>query len=169
MRNMDSINLFDAHAYFKSLCAKNKLAMANKFYPCSCSGIDSLEDVVSNIRTQSAFCCVDDTNDSVVEQINGGYFNHRVFTVFLLKRYKLNNMADRQSALSICRQLFRQFHSRLIIDKENLNNELIYLNTERIPSREIGKYFMGGCTGLYFMVDVQEPTQLIYNKDEWSE
>jgi hypothetical protein len=49
-----------------------------------------------------------------------------------------------------------------------LNDELIYLNTNRIPSREIGKYFMNGCTGLYFMVDIQEPTELIYNKDEWN-
>jgi hypothetical protein len=165
---MDNINLFDAHAYFKGLCAKNKLAVANNFYPCSCSGIDTLEDVVTNIRTKSAFCCVDDTNDAVVEQINGGYFNHRVFTVFLLKRCKLNDMESRQKSLDICRQLFRQFHSRMIIDKNGLNDELIYLNTDRIPSREIGKYFMNGCTGLYFMVDIQEPTELIYNKDEWN-
>lgn len=165
---MDANNLFDAIGYFKDLCSKNKLAVANNFFPCVCSGINTLEDVMTNFRSQSAFLCVDDTNDGATEQTSGGYFKKRTFTVFLLKQYKLNDMADRQKSLDVCRQLYRQIHSRMIIDKENLNNELVYLNTENILSREFGEFFMSGCTGLYFMTDVSEPINLQYNSDEWS-
>ena len=62
---MDTSKFFDGHAYFKELTEKNKLAKANSFFPCSCSGINSLQDVLDNFRKQSAFVCVDDTNDAV--------------------------------------------------------------------------------------------------------
>ncbi len=39
---MDTSKFFDGHAYFKELTEKNKLAKANSFFPCSCSGINSL-------------------------------------------------------------------------------------------------------------------------------
>lgn len=68
---MDTSKFFDGHAYFKELTEKNKLAKANSFFPCSCSGINSLQDVLDNFRKQSAFVCVDDTNDAATEQIGG--------------------------------------------------------------------------------------------------
>ena len=166
---MDAINLFDAIGYFTKLCTANKLAVQHEFHPCACSGINSLQEVLDEFRFHSAFFAVDDTNDGVTEQRSGGYFKKRTFTVFLLKSYTIDDMADRQASLNVCRQLFRQVHSRLIHDKENLDNEMIYMNTENIFSRELGKYFINGCTGLYFMVDVSEPTDLRYNEQEWME
>ena len=65
---MDTINLFDAIGYFKSMCLKNKLAKTHGFFPCVCSGINSLEEVLENFRRQSAFFAVDDTNDGVTER-----------------------------------------------------------------------------------------------------
>ena len=62
---MDANNLFDALSYFKGMCKKNKLAKAHAFYPCVCSGINSLEEVLQNLRRESAFFAVDDTNDGV--------------------------------------------------------------------------------------------------------
>ena len=67
-----------------------------------------------------------------------------------------------------CRQLFRQFHSRMIRDKyiyEDL--DLSFLNVSKIYARELGEYFISGCTGLYFMVELTEPTDLCYKEDEW--
>ena len=78
-------------------------------------------------------------------------------------------MADRQVALDICRQLYRQVHSKLLRDKQHMNNELVYLNTENVYSRELGEYFINGCTGLYFMLEVSEPINIMYNQDEWEE
>ena len=167
MRSMDAVNLFDAIGYFKNMCNRNRLAKAHNFYPCICSGINSLEEVLENFRRQSAFFAVDDTNDGVTERRSGGYFKKRTFTIFIMKRYTFNDMEDRQRALDICRQLARQIHSRMLLDGEDLTNDLIYLNTDNVYSRELGEYFINGCTGLYFMIDVSEPIDLSYNEDEW--
>lgn len=164
---MDAVNLFDAIGYFKNMCSRNRLAKAHNFYPCICSGINSLEEVLENFRRQSAFFAVDDTNDGVTERRSGGYFKKRTFTIFIMKRYTFNDMEDRQRALDICRQLARQIHSRMLLDGEDLTNDLIYLNTDNVYSRELGEYFINGCTGLYFMIDVSEPIDLSYNADEW--
>ena len=170
---MDAINFFDGHEYFKDLTEKNKLAKANAFFPCSCSGINSLQDVLENFRKQSAFVCIDDTNDASTEQIGGGWFKKRTFTVFLLIRYKFDDMKDRAEKLDICRhdicrQIFRQFHSRMIRDKylyEDMDKS--FLNVSRIYARELGEYFISGCTGLYFMTEISEPINLCYKEDEW--
>ena len=151
---MDTSKFFDGHTYFKELTEKNKLAKANAFFPCSCSGINSLQDVLAN--------------DAATEQIGGGWFKKRTFTVFFLIRYRYDDMSDRAAKLDICRQLFRQFHSRMIRDKyiyEDL--DLSFLNVSRIYTRELGEYFISGCTGLYFMVELTEPTDLCYKEDEW--
>lgn len=166
---MDAINFFDGHEYFKDLTEKNKLAKANAFFSCSCSGINSLQDVLENFRKQSAFVCIDDTNDASTEQIGGGWFKKRTFTVFLLIRYKFDDMKDRAEKLDICRQIFRQFHSRMIHDKylyEDMDKS--FLNVSRIYARELGEYFISGCTGLYFMTEISEPTDLRYNAEEWN-
>ena len=154
---MDTTRFFDGHTYFTELTEKNKLAKSNTFFPCSCSGINSLQDVLDNFRKRSAFICIDDTNDAAVEQIGGGWFKKRTFTVFLLIRYKYDDMTDRAEKLDICRQLFRQFHSRMIRDK------YIYEDLDL----SFGEYFISGCTGLYFMVELTEPTDLCYKEDEW--
>ncbi|MDE6126591.1 MAG: hypothetical protein K2G30_06520, partial [Muribaculaceae bacterium] len=67
----------------------------------------------------------------------------------------------------VCRDLFRQVMSRLIVDGDDKKNELVFLHTETVLSRELGQYFMNGCTGLYFMIDVSEPVDLVYDPGEW--
>lgn len=57
---------------------------------------------------------------------------------------------------------------RMIVDSDRLDNELIYLHTENILSRELGQYFLNGCTGLYFMIDVSEPVDLKFDESEWT-
>lgn len=164
---MDDINFFDAHTYFKGLASHNKLAVKHGFYPCSCSGINSLEDVLDQLRKQKAFVCVDDTNDAAIQCRNGAWFQRRVFTVFLMIRYEMMNMTDRAEKLDICRQIFRQMHSKMIIDKMSSDGDLAYLNVEDVMVREFGEYFISGCTGLYFTVDSYEPVNLCYNDDDW--
>lgn len=77
-------------------------------------------------------------------------------------------MKDRAEKLDICRQIFRQFHSRMIRDKymyEDMDKS--FLNVSQIYARELGEYFISGCTGLYFMTEVSEPINLCYKEDEW--
>ncbi len=164
---MNAKTLFDSIAYFRGLCEHNKLAVANDFYPCQCSGINSLEEVQQTLRKQAAFLAVDDTNDGRTVRRGGGFFKKRTFTVFLFMRYKFGDMADRQQKLNICRELFRQIHSRMLRDEADLQNEMIYLNVNDVMSRELGGFFLTGSTGLYFMADVMEPTDISYDANEW--
>lgn len=166
---MDFKNLFDAYAYFGDICARNKLAQEHSFRLCRCTGLEGLQEAVDQFRTASAFFCIDDTTDGATFQRGGGFFQRRVFTVFLLKRYMFNNMVSRMEALTICRRLYAQVYSRLLLDSERLLNDYTYLNADRVSFREVADYFLNGCTGLYFMFDVDEPVDLSYEQEEWIE
>lgn len=165
---MNAKEFFNAGGYFASLCERNKTARANGFRFCTCSGIESLQGPLDRFQTDSAFFCLDDTNDGQLFRGNsGGWFKRRTFTVFLLHRYEFDNEDDRAARLGLCRDLFRQVVSRLIVDGDDMKNELVFLHTETVLSRELGQYFMNGCTGLYFMIDVSEPVDLVYDPEEW--
>lgn len=162
-------NLFDAVRYFTDLTSSNKLAKAEKFFPCQSSGPASLEGIISNMRTERAFVCIDDTNESNTFSSGSSYFIRRVFTVNILIRYKPGNMDDRQQQLDTCRRLFRQFHSRIIRDKYRSVPELQFVNERNIMSRDYGQYFLNGITGLYFVLQSNEPINLCYDSEEWTE
>ena len=162
---------FDAIAYFQNMAKKNKLAIAHDFHPCTCSGLSSLEDVLANFQRKKAFICVEDTNDSATVQLSGGWFTRRVFTVYIMHRYGFGNMADREKNLQLCRDIFHQFHSRMIRDRDLMQNsgDLSYLDVENVTSREFGEYVLSGLTGVYFMVELAEPIDLCYDGEQWTE
>lgn len=164
---MDTKTLFDSYSYFGELCRQNRLAQIHNFQFCRCTGLNGLQEAIEQFRTASAFFCIDDTTDGTTFERNGGYFQRRVFTVFLLKNYRYDNMVERMDAMMVCRTLFAQLYSRMLVDSDKLLNDLIYLNTNRIHFREIENFFLNGCTGLYFMIDVDEPVNLIYDETEW--
>lgn len=167
---MNTSDFFDAERYFTSLCDNNKLATEHGFKPCTCSGIQSLQGPLEKYRTANAFFCIDDVNDGQMYQgKGGGWYKKRTFTVFIMHRYAFGDEADRQAKLAVCRRLFRQTATRLLVDAKKLRSDLIYLGVENIMCRELGQYFINGCTGLYFMIDVDEPVNLKYNPDEWTD
>lgn len=166
---MDNKSFFDSYTYFGELCEKNKLAQLHRFQLCRCAGLNGLQEAIDKFRTASAFFCIDDTTDGTTFQRNGGFFQRRVFTIFLLKQYRFDDMAERMASLMVCRILFSQLYSRMLADSEQLLNDFIYLNTDRVHFREIENFFLNGCTGLYFMIDVDEPIDLSYEKEEWEE
>lgn len=166
---MNTTEFFDAELYFASLCVSNKLAKEHGFKPCTCSGIQSLQGPLERFRTTNAFFCIDDVNDGQMFQgRGGGWYKRRTFTVFIMHRYTFGDEADRLAKLGLCRQLFRQVATRLLVDSKTLRSELIYLGVDNIMSRELGQYFLNGCTGLYFMINVEEPVDLKYNPAEWN-
>lgn len=165
---MDAKTLFDAEVYFSGICAKNRLAASHRFHFCTCSGIDLMQGPLARFRTEQAFFCVDDTNDGVLFQgRSGGWFKKRTFTVFIVHRFRADDMADRSLKMDICRSVFRQVASRMIVDADDLKNDLVYLHVDNILSREFGRDFMNDCTGLYFMIDVSEPVDLQFDESEW--
>lgn len=161
---------FDAEAYFSRLCEKNRLAQERSFQFCTCSGIQSLQGPLDKFRSAKAFFCIDDTNDGALFQgKGGGWYKKRTFTVFIMHRYTFGDEGSRRDALAVCRNLFRQLMTKMIVDADFMKNELIYLHTDNVMSRELGQYFLNGGTGLYFMIDVSEPVNLVFDSAEWIE
>lgn len=167
---MNTTAFFNSEKYFADLCASNRLAQDKNFKFCTCSGIQSLQGPLDRFRTANAFFCIDDTNDGALFQgKGGGWYKKRTFTVILMHRYSFGNEEARLAAIDVCRELFRQLMSKMIIDADDMKNELVYLHTENVLSRELGQYFLSGCTGLYFMIDVSEPVNLVYDHSQWIE
>jgi hypothetical protein len=163
--------MFDAITYFTEMTEKNVLAKKEGFQPVVISGPDNLEGIFEEFRDYDRFVAVSDTNTGNLSSNDGayGFFKRRAYTVFILSAYEHDNMDDRQQQLELCRQLFLQFVSKIIYDKYSYDEQLMYLDTQSIPNQEIGRYYLSGVTGLFFTVYVQEPVNLEYDADQWSQ
>ena len=161
--------MFDFISYFQKLVRRNRLAREKGFEPSACSGIGGLEGLLDGMRRARAFACVSDTCDEYITQRSGAYFRRRVFTVCLVERYDTRRAGAYQEALTDCRELFRQLHTAFIVDEGRLRSALYYLDVASIRAAELGAHFLDGCTGLYFMLGIDEPTDLQYNPEEWTD
>ncbi len=163
--------MFDGIQYFKNLANCNLLAVKHGFHVGECSSLEAIEPIMDEYQTKSNFILVDDTIDASVVTNGSGWFNRRVFTVAILARHRWNDTKDRNDKLNLCREIFRQFLTRLVLDKENFkyNTDLCYMRTEILRYREMNTYSMDGATGVVFMLPVDEPTDLIFRTDEWKQ
>jgi hypothetical protein len=127
-----------------------------------------MEEVIRNFKSGNAYFCIDDTEDGYLIQNNAGYMERRQYVLFILKKYPFNDMAAQHEALNECRTIYRQVVKKLIRDRRRLENDLTYLKLDRIPFYEFPGYVLTGCTGLYFMITVDIPTELCYDNDEWN-
>ena len=160
--------MFDAHKYFEKICQTNKLLIEGKYHFCRVTGISYMEEVIQKFQREKAYFCIDDTEDgTIISNSGNGYFERRQYTVFILKKYSFNNMDEQHAALEECRRICRQIVKKLIFDRSVLANEMTYLHVDRIPFYEVPGYFISGCTGLYFMVTVDIPTELCYEPEDW--
>lgn len=164
---MDAIGLFDFAAYMGRLTAQNRLARARGFRAVTCSGVNYLEGLLEEYQDTAAFVATSDVCDESTLQRGGGWFRRRLVTVFVLERFDWGDEDSRRGAMADCRELARQFLSRMLSDAEGLSNDMLYLNTGDVRCTEIGGSFLNGCTGLYFMMTMDEPTDLCYRAEEW--
>lgn len=168
---MSQETIFNAYDYFELIAKQNKLARQEGFKVGRCSGIGGLQDMMRDFRTQHRYILVDDTTSQNTFSSGVGYFRKSVYTVFIVAPYRIDDMAERESQLNLCRSIFRQMHSRLIHDCELMSygDSLEYLRAESVYSDEFPQYFMNGVTGLYFMVENNEPIDLTYDSRQWIE
>lgn len=164
-------NIFNAFKYFEEVGRQNRFAVENGFKTGHCSGISGMQDMVAEFRKQNRFILVDDTTSENTFSNGVGYFRKDVYTIFIVAGYTIDDMADREAKLNICRAIFRQIHSRLIHDRDEMvyDDSLEYMNVNSIYSNEFPEYFMNGVTGLYFMVENNEPIDLTYDSGQWIE
>lgn len=158
---------FDFHAYLFDLVGRNRLAAEHSFVPCSCSGLGFLEEMLRRMREARAFVCLSDVCEESTTHRGGAWFKRRVFTVFVVARYDVRRLEDYRVKLSLCRELFRQLHTRFILDEARLQSGLVYLDVANVRSRELGGEFLNGLCGLYFTLALDEPIDLCYNAEEW--
>ena len=161
---------FDFQDYIFHLVRQNRLAVKAGFHPCLGAGMGQMQDVLRSMQDHSCFVMLDDTTDGRVELTRaGGFFTTRVLTVFILARFDFDNSAQRLQKLNMCRQLFRQLHSRMLRDSLAFRDEKVFLEAGDIRYKELPGYFADGLTGLFFMITLREPTSLTYEDSEWNE
>lgn len=161
--------IFDALHYFETLARQNKLCVENGFEPVFCSGPDSIEGLMQQFQKVSNFVMIDDTTDQNLFSEGVSYFKRRVYTVFILAAYRWDDMKDREEKLNLCREVFQQFVRRMIWDRarhEDAGDDITFLNVEKVYSKEFGRYTMSGVTGLYFMVENDEPESMEYEDEQ---
>lgn len=160
--------IFDALHYFETLAQQNRLCREHAFKPVFCSGPDSIEGLMQQFQKTANFVMIDDTTDQNLYSEGVSYFKRRVYTVFILAAYRWDDMEDREEKMNLCREIFQQFVRRMIWDRirrEDEGDDITFLNVEKIYSKEFGRYTMSGVTGLYFMVENDEPTSMEYEDE----
>lgn len=159
---------FDTHTYFeKEIRDKMKLTVNGGYQYCKVTSMQHMEEVIENFRYHTAFFAVDDTEDGFTFQTGGGYMDRKTIVVYIMKQYRLGDMNSQVSALDECKTIYKNVLKKLIRDKSKLQNEMVYLVTERIPYNEIPGIFANDCTGLFFTIPVNIPTDLSYKDEEW--
>lgn len=163
--------LFDAFEYFKNLGKSNRLATENDFHVGFCSGPQGIEDAVAEFRKAKNFILVDDTTSQNTYCNGVTFFRRDIYTVFIVAGFRAGDMKDRQEKMNLCRRIFRQMHARLINDKDSYayGDSLEYLRLDNIYSNEFPELFLNGMTGLYFSVQNEQPIDLQYNAEEWTD
>uniref|UniRef100_UPI004025B0F8 hypothetical protein n=1 Tax=Prevotella sp. TaxID=59823 RepID=UPI004025B0F8 len=156
---------WDATTFFASLTASNKFAKSNDFTFAKVSGLDGFEEALQQLQSATAFVAVSDISQGYIE-VNNSPHTRRVKTVFLAMRHALGDMTARQECMDTMRELFRQFMSKLILEKTRQEQQNIYLDP-RISFQEIDQYFFSGCACAYFQIAVDTYTDLRYDPTEW--
>lgn len=159
--------MFNADQYFSNIVETNKLLQDNNFKFKRVSGVKGLEEVVRDMRRDGAMFALDDSTDGVIVKGRSNPVFKRVFVCYIFKVARLNNMEDYRNNLELCREIFRQVMSKMIHDANNYLVQQINLNVDRVHFKEMEGYQLNGATGVYFVIDVDEPTSLCYNKDLW--
>lgn len=162
---MTNSGQWDAAAFFEMMTLSNRLAKSENFIFCRVSGLDGFEQAVNQAQSASAFVCVSDINDGYTE-LNNSPRTRRIKTIFLSMRHAAEDMEARNRCMEIMRELFRQFASKLILEKVRLEQNCIYIDP-RISFNEIDRYFFSGAAGAYFQIAVDCFTDLRFNADEW--
>lgn len=159
---------FDIIAYLQGLVSRNRLATARGFTFSTCSGVQALEGLLTDMRDATRFVCVSDVTQGNTTYNGQSWSARRVATVFVLSRYELGNAASYAAAINECRALMNQLLSGMLHDAERIANETeASLRLDEVRSNELGGTFLDGCTGLYFMVGVDEPLDIAYKEEDW--
>jgi len=157
--------MWNAVTYFENLNNTLKLTKG-KYTFCRVTGINYLEDVLSNLASSDAFLAVDDTDDGVTIEKGGGYFDRRSIVVYVLKKYDFNNQIDRETKTNETRLIRKKLLAKLIKDSSSVDG-LMFLDKTRFPYHEVPGMFAAGTCGIYFIATLNEPVELIHDDNDY--
>jgi len=161
---MAEITPFNPVNYMEQLHGELKLT-SEKYKFVRVSGVNALEEVLNNTRRNTHFFAVDDSADGTTFRGAGaGYYERRPYTVFILGKTDYGDMDERAAVLSEAQTIYRHLMSRLIKDKL----QIPVLDMERIRFYEVPPAFAAGCSGLYFVFNVENPVNLVYDSEAWN-
>lgn len=159
---------FDALTYIEAIVSNSRTAADNGFKFVRISGLAGAEELVSNMRRETSFIAIDETSESTIDLKVNGPFERKMYTIFILRRYKRNDESDRAAQLRICRYMMLKMLSWFLHDSEKLKDALIYLDND-IQARDLGEAILNGVTGVYFTFSFARPTDIIFEDDEWED
>lgn len=158
---------WDATSFFYTLTKENIFCAEHGYNFARCSGFEGLEEFLLSMQRIKKAVIVSDISPGVTD-INNAPRTQRVKTVFLVCRHALENMSARNVAMGELREIFRQFMSRFLLEKNRIEQGILYFDP-RIQFSEIPQYFVSGCACAYFQIGVSTQTDLRYNADEWQD
>lgn len=160
--------MFDGIGYFKRIAKACKAC--RDYVTTECSGPMGVEGMMQNFRKAHSFVMVDDTTvGSTTMNRAGGAFDRRTYTVFLVKQHTGDDMEDYERKMQELRSIYRLFLSRMVRDRYDLDLQEVYLQTQSILYKEPGPMGFNGAAAIYFMVSIDEPVDLEYDDEQWSD
>lgn len=147
MESTNTLN-WNATAFFQNLVARNKFATAHGFTFARVSGLEGFEEALQKMQSTTAFVCVSDMSQGYIALANTPR-TRRVKTIFLAMRHAIDDMEARLFCMETLREVFRQFMSKLILERTRLEQSCIYLD-ERITFNEMNEYFFRAALVLIF-------------------
>lgn len=163
---MPSMGDWDAASYFKKLTEESKLARAEGFAFGRCSGLEGFEDAINKMSRTNAMVLVSDVSDGYLELADAPK-SRRIKTVFMFMRHAVGNMEARSRCMSVMRNLFKQYMSRLLKSRMDMQMQNLYFDP-RIQFNEVEQYFFDGGACAYFQLAVDVYTDLRFNPDDWT-
>ena len=160
---------FDGVAYFKNIASLNKKMKKDGYHVGECTTPLGIQGVMEDFRKVSRFCLVDNAVPGVVTMNRaGGFFNRRSYSMHLIiRRDARRGLDDYDALMSELRLLYLQILSRILQDREKLEMRNCYLSLDTLRYTEPGPYGYGGSAGLYFVLSIHEPANLVYDGNEW--
>lgn len=156
---------WDSTEFFERLTRENRFARSLGYTFCRVSGLDGFQDALARFKSRKPLVAASDISQGVLFTDNSPH-TERVKTVFLGYPHAVDDMTARETAMDRNRELFRQFMSRLILEKTALEEHTIYLD-DRISLSEIDRYAFSGMACAYFQIKVSTYTDLRFNPEEW--
>lgn len=156
--------MFNPVTYMQQLHSQLNLTKTDYQF-CKVSGLSALEEVLENSKYHNKFFAVDDSQDGTTQRRGGAYFERRPYTVFVLGKAEYGDMDARATVLEEAKTIYRHLLSKLIKDKISIP----MLDMQNIRFYEVPPAFATGCSGLYFVFWVENPVNLVYDDQAWTE